>query len=67
MTLFEKYPYINNLRSLVPDELIETEIGSKAADFEKDIKKRVNTSAQLISMQYFLRNWKKEKSFWRIF
>jgi predicted O-methyltransferase YrrM len=39
MTLFEKYPYINNLRSLVPDELIETEIGSKAADFEKDIEK----------------------------
>lgn len=32
-TIFEKYPYINSLRSLVPDELIEAEIGSKADDF----------------------------------
>ena len=26
LTFFEKYPYTNNLRSLVPDELIEAEI-----------------------------------------
>jgi predicted O-methyltransferase YrrM len=38
-TIFERYPYINNLRSLVPDELIEAEIGSKADDFDKDIEK----------------------------
>jgi predicted O-methyltransferase YrrM len=38
-TVFEKYPYINSLRSLVPDELIEAEIGSKADEFDKDIEK----------------------------
>lgn len=31
---FEKYPYINNLRSLVSDDLIIKEIGSRADEFE---------------------------------
>ena len=39
MTIFEKYPYINSLRSLVPDDLIEAEIGSKASAFDKDIER----------------------------
>jgi len=38
-SIFERYPYINNLRSLVPDELIESEIGSKADKFDIDIER----------------------------
>lgn len=34
MNFFEKYPQLNNLRSLVPDELILAEIGSRADEFE---------------------------------
>jgi hypothetical protein len=34
-TLFERYPQLNNLRALVPDSLIEEEIGSRTADFEQ--------------------------------
>jgi hypothetical protein len=34
-TFFERYPQLNNLRSLVPDSLIEEEIGSKAVEFER--------------------------------
>lgn len=37
--LFGKYPYINNLRSLVSDELILKEIGSRADEFEHDLKR----------------------------
>ena len=37
--LFEKYPYINNLRTLVSDELIIKEIGSRAEEFEIDLKR----------------------------
>src|SRR5262245_47750435 len=33
-SLFERYPQLNNLRALVPDSLIEEEIGSRAAEFE---------------------------------
>ena len=32
--LFKDYPQLNNLRSLVPDELIEAEIGSRVHEFE---------------------------------
>ena len=32
--LFDRYPQLNNLRVLVPDELIEEEIGSRAGEFE---------------------------------
>jgi hypothetical protein len=35
--LFQRYPYIQNLRSLVSDELIEAEIGSKANEFEENL------------------------------
>ena len=34
MNLFQRYPQLNNLRSLVPDELIEKEIGARTNDFE---------------------------------
>jgi predicted O-methyltransferase YrrM len=34
-SFFERYPQLNNLRALVPDALIEEEIGSRAADFEQ--------------------------------
>jgi predicted O-methyltransferase YrrM len=33
--LFERYPQLNTLRSLVPDALIQDEIGSRVGDFEK--------------------------------
>jgi predicted O-methyltransferase YrrM len=33
--IFIKYPQLNNLRSLVPDSLIEEEIGSRADEFER--------------------------------
>jgi len=39
MTIFEKYPYINSLRNLVPDDLIEAEIGAKANAFDGDIER----------------------------
>jgi predicted O-methyltransferase YrrM len=45
-TLFEKYPYISNLRSLVGDELIEHEVGPKSARFDADLeraRKTINT------------------------
>lgn len=44
--LFVKYPQLNNLRSLVPDELIYSEIGSRADEFESylaDAKQRIPT------------------------
>jgi predicted O-methyltransferase YrrM len=44
--LFIKYPQLNNLRSLVPDELIYSEIGSRADEFESylaDAKQRIPT------------------------
>jgi Methyltransferase domain len=44
--IFQKYPYINTLRSLVPDEVIIEEIGPKAAKFETDLeraKKNIST------------------------
>jgi predicted O-methyltransferase YrrM len=37
--IFEKYPYIKNLRALVPDELIESELGSKAEEFDVNIER----------------------------
>lgn len=39
MTLFEKYPYLNNLRNLVSDELIISAIGSKADEFEFNLSR----------------------------
>jgi predicted O-methyltransferase YrrM len=44
--LFERYPQLNNLRTLVPDSLIEEEIGSRAAEFEcwlEQAKQRIPT------------------------
>lgn len=44
--LFERYPQLNNLRRLVPDSLIEKEIGSRAEKFEaylSEAKKRIPT------------------------
>ena len=45
-SLFTKYPQLQNLRSLVPDSLIEQEIGSRADEFEgylAEAKKRIPT------------------------
>lgn len=38
-SIFEKYPYINNLRNLVSDDIIESEIGPKANAFEADLER----------------------------
>lgn len=35
--LFQKYPQLESLRSLVPDELIFSEIGSKVEEFESNL------------------------------
>jgi Methyltransferase domain len=37
--LFERYPQLNNLRALVPDSLIEEEIGSRMAEFEEWVER----------------------------
>ena len=45
-TLFERYPHLNNLRALVPDSMIEEEIGSRAVEFEgwlEQAKQRIPT------------------------
>jgi hypothetical protein len=42
-SIFERYPYINNLRGLVGDELIISEIGSRSEEFEKDLERARKT------------------------
>ncbi len=38
-SIFERYPYLNNLRSLVSDELIISELGSRADEFDLDVER----------------------------
>src|SRR5262245_65603577 len=37
--VFERYPQLATLRGLVPDELVEREIGSRADEFERTLRR----------------------------
>jgi predicted O-methyltransferase YrrM len=69
--LFERYPQLNTLRALVPDELIEEEVGSRVEEFEKSLAgaKRLISTVNLnkvfpaelersaIQLENFLGHW----------
>jgi predicted O-methyltransferase YrrM len=38
-SIFERYPYLNNLRSLVSDEVITTELSAIADEFDMDVER----------------------------
>jgi len=44
-TIFERYPYLNNLRALVPDSLIIDELGARADEFDSDVERAKSTIA----------------------
>jgi predicted O-methyltransferase YrrM len=54
-SFFEKYPYVNNLRSLVSDELILTEIATRADQFELDIQ-RAKLNIQTVNLNKIFPN-----------
>ena len=57
-TFFEKYPYINNLRTLVSDDIILKEIGSRADEFEVSLPKnpvQVDFCGEPIELREFIK------------
>ena len=39
LSIFEKYPQLKSLKGLVPDDVVESEVGSRAGDFDKYLEK----------------------------
>jgi predicted O-methyltransferase YrrM len=38
-SIFDRYPQLRTLRGLVPEEIVETEIGAKADEFDRDVER----------------------------
>jgi len=42
-SIFERYPQLKTLKGLVPDEVVEREVGSRADEFEREIARARQT------------------------
>jgi len=61
LSFFQKYPYTQNLRNLVSDDLILSQIGSKAVEFEKDLERAKEKIATVNLSKIFPASLEKER------